>query len=445
MTQDETIALFLQGREAWNVWAEGMWAEKKRLEEAGLWAAEPLLGDLKEKNAETQAWMAAARADFSSLRFITEALAQAADAAAGNVESILVEADSIDFSAFVFPGQAGFGAAQFHGYAWFEDAQFHKVAGFGAAQFHGEAGFEAAQFHKVAGFEDAQFHKNISFEDAVFEQSARFTGAKFCEAEGKANFFQATFKRFATFRDAHFFREAQFTAISVERAFDLRGAVFDTLPDFTQANFREAPRLDNLTLTPGKVEPGGFWRPIPGDAGVAGDAVANYRSLRRLAIQSHDHANEQAFLRGEIRAKRGSEDRPWPWQQNSAAYWMGVFYDAFSDFGRSIARPFWLWVMSAAAFAALYLALSKNGLIAPACANGQPGAAVLDALYLAYKNALLVIGWESEQKLNQVHACLYGEAQAPSSIALIQLGQNLLSAAALFLLILGIRNRFKIK
>ncbi len=222
-----------------------------------------------------------------------------------------------------------------------------------------------------------------------------------------------------------------------EKAFDLRTTTFELLPDFTQASFTRPPRLDNLKFGP-KVEPGSFWRSIFHK--TDGDVIAKYRELRRMAVEGYDHVNEQAFLKGEIRAKRGTEDRPW-----HAAYWMGIFYDACSDFGRSIARPFWIWVVSAAGFAALYLALSDNGIALPACAKGNPGSPVLDALYLAYKNALLVIGWESEQKLNQVHACLYGEPQAPSGIALIQLGQNLLSAAVLFVMLLGIRNRFKIK
>ena len=35
MNRDETVALFLQGREAWNAWAEKMLAERKALEAAG--------------------------------------------------------------------------------------------------------------------------------------------------------------------------------------------------------------------------------------------------------------------------------------------------------------------------------------------------------------------------------------------------------------------------
>jgi hypothetical protein len=40
MTRDETVALFLRGREAWNAWAEKMLAERKAMEEDGRWAAE---------------------------------------------------------------------------------------------------------------------------------------------------------------------------------------------------------------------------------------------------------------------------------------------------------------------------------------------------------------------------------------------------------------------
>jgi hypothetical protein len=35
MNRDERVALFLQGREAWNAWAEKMLAEKKAMEADG--------------------------------------------------------------------------------------------------------------------------------------------------------------------------------------------------------------------------------------------------------------------------------------------------------------------------------------------------------------------------------------------------------------------------
>lgn len=35
MTRDETIALYLQGKEMWDIWAKAMLARRKALEDAG--------------------------------------------------------------------------------------------------------------------------------------------------------------------------------------------------------------------------------------------------------------------------------------------------------------------------------------------------------------------------------------------------------------------------
>ena len=40
MDRDQTVALFLEGREAWNAWAEARLAERKAMEADGRWSAE---------------------------------------------------------------------------------------------------------------------------------------------------------------------------------------------------------------------------------------------------------------------------------------------------------------------------------------------------------------------------------------------------------------------
>ncbi len=70
-----------------------------------------------------------------------------------------------------------------------------------------------------------------------------------------ANFRLVTFPRVATFAGAHFEGSANFNAIRGERAFDLANARFEQVPDFIQANFKEAPRLDNVLVTGWRVEP----------------------------------------------------------------------------------------------------------------------------------------------------------------------------------------------
>ena len=103
----------------------------------------------------------------------------------------------------------------------------------------------------------------------------------------------------------------------------MMGATFKKVPSFNQADFKQAPDLDNVDFPlPG------YWR--RGDHKL----IPLYRAIRRMAIQSADYEREQMAFKGETRSKRGTEHKPW-----HTAFWFGIAYDAFSDFGRSIARP----------------------------------------------------------------------------------------------------------
>ena len=93
-----------------------------------------------------------------------------------------------------------------------------------------------------------------------------------------------------------------FTAIKSDRAFDLTGAQFSKVPAFSQADFKQAPDLDNVSFP---ARP--FWR------GGDKDLVPQYRALKRLAVQGHDYEREQMAFKGELRSRRGVIDKMvWP-------------------------------------------------------------------------------------------------------------------------------------
>src|SRR6516165_9103272 len=106
MNRDETVALFLQGREAWNAWAEKMLVERKAMEADGRWSQ-----TVKE-------WTEQARADFSRCLFLVRGPEGTKEAAgetkekdvltAPPVKSISLDAGLIDFEGFVFPNDADF-------------------------------------------------------------------------------------------------------------------------------------------------------------------------------------------------------------------------------------------------------------------------------------------------------------------------------------------------
>lgn len=171
-----------------------------------------------------------------------------------------------------------------------------------------------------------QVSGEISFNSVQFSGYAGFDEAKFC---GDAKFFMAKFDQFATFARAHFCKAANFGATRVERAFTLEGATFDGAPDFVQAHFEEAPRLDNIRVRARMIDPApehmsnsempsshrtkakpaiarsyaaraarGAWRRV---LRADCDMVARFRALKRIAIQGHDADRE-------VRAARFAND-----------------------------------------------------------------------------------------------------------------------------------------
>jgi hypothetical protein len=186
-----------------------------------------------------------------------------------------------------------------------------------------------------------------------------------------------------------------------KRTFSLAGARFGSVPDFIQARFEEAPRLDNVVvegrlLPQQKVEPKEVgklprrkrlhrWllprskpyrsvhynrRRITG--GIAKDSAfrdmpARWRALKRLAIEGHDTERELQFFSGEMRSARFAGHWPLPWPVWKAdvwsgflSFWAGLLYQILSNFGRSLVRPFAARALCIVIFAAYFLGQSPE-------------------------------------------------------------------------------------
>ena len=203
------------------------------------------------------------------------------------------------------------------------------------------------------------------------------------------------------------------------------------MPAFNQADFKQAPDLDNVSFP---ARP--FWR------GGDKDLVPQYRALKRLAVQGHDYEREQMAFKGELRSRRWVIDK---WYGPTALFGMG--YDFFADCGRSIWRPIVTWAALVFGFAAFYFSRSADGLITRC---GSLETAALQALYLSIKNGLVVFGGTRDARVNQAYLCLYGgdanQAAIPLSVTYVEtLAQTPISAVLLFLFLLAVRNQFKIK
>ena len=479
MNKEESLALFHQGRAAWNTWAEEQLAERRKLKEAGDWIEDP---ESDKQNDATRAWHETATADFSGHEFkgvadfsgfVFPGLVLFREATfSGNAEfhkatfkgnawfDAAAFSGNAGFSVAAFSGNAGFSKAAFKGNAWFSaaafkgNAEFRKAAfsgnaGFGAAAFKGNAGFGAAAFKGNAWFYEAAFSGNAWFNEADFKGYAEFREANFSKT---ASFVQTGFTGFTSFDHCRFEEYANYRAIQVSRSFSLTQTSFEQVPDFTQARFAESPELDAIHIEPQRGwlrSVADFKTLLKGNA----DLAARWRALKRLAVAAHDHDRELLFWKGEVLARRWSVDKPW-----HALFYCGLFYGWLSDFGRSVLRPLIGWALGLLGFTCYYLSQhSGDGWLC----NGGPENTLTAALGLSLRNALVLPGSGSATKLDQIYACLYGiyggpamtpaplparfQPVIPDAIAFAGVLQNLWSAVMLFLLFLALRNHFRIK
>ena len=276
MNQDETIALFIEGKEKWNEWAEGMLAERKRLEEAGEWEIGKGDGWPDGSNIETQTWLDAATADFRGL-ILNEAHEWRRNKE-DEGEPILNPRFKRDLGSMVFPGtvdfritefrtEVNFDGTVFHGYADFEGAIFRRIScfigvrfedksyftdtkfedevSFGEAVFADKCVFSGAMFDKYSSFGDARFECSTYFDHARFGSLAAFDhalfagGASFCLArfEDEAEFARASFSAYALFERVVFQNSANFPVVLFHEGIDFEGCEFAELARWDRAHF----------------------------------------------------------------------------------------------------------------------------------------------------------------------------------------------------------------
>ena len=132
--------------------------------------------------------------------------------------------------------------------AWVKSAS----ADFSQHKFENDAIFRGFVFPDDARFDGASFSGVARFDGASFSGVARFGGASF---SGVARFDQSVFEGFTAFDGADFAEAVSFRAMDGRTEFSLAGATFGAVPDFTQAHFAEAPRLDDLRIVPERFGP----------------------------------------------------------------------------------------------------------------------------------------------------------------------------------------------
>ncbi len=433
MNKEETLALYAQGKETWNAWAN----------------------DLLARREDSEAWKDAAEADFRSYAFQEAHFSEFIFPGNALFDGATFKGPAV-FGGVTFKGTAKFEKARFTGIAIFSGATFESAAEFfeatfeaialvgalrteteetvsvknfvpdGAARFIGDAHFWKVTFKGLAEFEKVIFKRTARFASSIFESEAMFEKATF---EKDAKFGASIFEGGVSFNDTSFRAEAEFHAVRGNSIFTIAKVEFHEVPNFEQATFVQAPRLDNVKIeaqlsrwdkiktffTKGDLEKEGRWR-----------------ALRRLAEQGKDYLSERRFFKEEVIARRGVTDK---W--GSTPFWFGVFYQLVSNFGLSLSRPLIAWFMVFLGFAWAY-----------AYGSGGPW---WPAFLLSLHKSLPALSSFSSG-LPGLYARLYGVASCdslrpiiPDSVIVLGIMQTLFSAVMIFLFLLAVRNHFRIK
>lgn len=480
MNQEESIALYKEGVDSWNKWANEMLAQKQALEDDKQWQID-VSGE--GGNDSTKNWIQKASVDFSGCvfeqnsGFMSHTFPYTANfskskfngsitnfqgsefkgnalfcEAEFNSDSVFYNTEfhsNVEFHKAFFNSRVAFYETKFHCYATFRGAKF-QTCEFWRTEFFDSASFVDSKFVEKACFNNTKFHSGAYFRRSAFKSEATFSETNFigCLAFTSATFNdivdfdkttfsvavafdEACFKKRVSFNKAIFEGESSFVAMNAQSFFSLEGTEFHFVPDFNQANFIQAPQFDSTNFSNArKYEQ--YHKSL--------NLAARWRSLKRLAAQNHDREHESIFFIEEIKSKR--------WKQyvsiHHPMYWFEWLYGFFSDFGRSVLRPLcWLAVLTCIYFG-IYMRsdAESDAERFPVCNHAEAAA------YLAVRNALPFPVTHSD-KLTQSYACLYGkniegEARIPNTIVFLGILQTMLSTILIFLSLFALRNHFKI-
>ena len=369
--------------------------------------------------------------DFSDHRFIGKA-----------DFSGLILVDS-SFNAATFGGEVQLSQST-HLYAqtWFHEAIFEQGLFCDRTYFDAPVSFDGSRFKWSATFIGVQFMGGASFTNVVFEQDVMFNDSRFDERYFGRN---AAVPHLADFRNTTFagrasFREVVFgnhqgdnsTRLWPERRADFTNAKFRTATTFRGAAFGGVPAFFNTMLHEdtdfGRVD----WKKADTCRISVDYAIRAWERLELMMSKLEKPLDQHRFFRFKMRAKRRTDPlfvRILNW-----------LFDKMADYGWGVGRTFawWLchWVVSsivlyvntdAAAVAAerwqLLLAAIGTGF-ANAHAFLRLGA---DGGYLAAGRKLV----EDSEKLPLLTVAV-GTAEA------------VLGPILLFLLLLTLRNRFRL-
>ncbi|MEZ7206178.1 pentapeptide repeat-containing protein [Pseudoalteromonas sp. DY56-GL79] len=338
--------------------------------------------------------------------------------------------DDAYFDGATFSGDARFEEAKFNSDAYFKRVTFNKRTRFNGVIFSGDAHFGQATFNGRALFQSVKFIGLASFDKAVFGAGADFLDSKF---DGFSSFFKISHGKFFRFASVDFNSKSRFEpehadsieslsfkGTSFERPFSLKGD-FNCIPDLRQTKTSHHIDLSGVTVNLKRDSQNGA---ILEKAHDTQDAERLCR-LKEIAESNKNHERALAFHADEMRAKRWIKLN---WQRSV----LDTLYSLTSNYGQSILRPFVCLMLSIFMFAQLTISFAEP--------DSEPR--FKDALTVSIATVIPFISLSKGARDRGLEK-MFGD-DIPKDYDLLSYGHAFASFTFIFLIGLGLRNRFRI-
>ena len=251
-----------------------------------------------------------------------------------------------DFLNFIFPVPVSFQNTKFCQDVSFIKTCFYSSADFTVTKFSGSSNFNNAKFVANVTFDSATFSSSASFHSTTFADDAVFNGAIFSNS---ATFTKATFARIASFDDTEFrnilfFPDATFTrgATFTDAIFSHR-AIFDQIiitgyTSFRHAEFKQyPPSFHKVDMYSDIIWDEIRWPILNKKSNIRAvdQNKSGYENLASHMKKLDKYHDEHFFYREEMRCRRWLAGYP-----TKCFYWL---YESLSDYGYGIKQALLWW------------------------------------------------------------------------------------------------------
>ncbi|KID57142.1 hypothetical protein JF50_07830 [Pseudoalteromonas luteoviolacea] len=346
------------------------------------------------------------------------------------------------FSGATFSGDANFKRAGFSGLADFVSVNFNNGVDFTKANFIFDISFGGTQFNGLLDFLGANFLGEALFRDVTFSNSANFSNTAFCSTAdfnnanfgGYADFLEAIFSDHVEFNNAVFESTFKFKPNSSEEvvSLDFRGAAFNKLflisGNYTCIpDLRQTKTSHHLDLSELKVQ---LKRTAEGVGAIGERAIDPLDSerlcrLKEIAESNKDQIRALAFHADEQRASRWIALNPWQSILDS-------FYSLTSNYGQSIFRPFVFLMMSIFVFSHVTISY----------ADSKKDVQLTTAIVISVATVTPFMAISKDARSNNIKKIFSNDI--PESYVMYGYFHSFCSFIFIFLIGLGLRNRFRI-